>query len=104
MKTMTEENQSNEHLDNVAFIKHMMEFSHYGAMKQVFIIEAIRFYAETILKTPVPDDKPDEMFNPKVWHAVAFEVNNEIANRFKSQAAISEDQAADSESQMSDSI
>lgn len=35
---------------NVEFVKELMEFSETGALMQVFIIEAIRFYAENTLE------------------------------------------------------
>ena len=47
-------------MNNVDFVKHMMEFSPAGPLAQVFILEGIHKYAETI--AALSDEEVDEAF------------------------------------------
>lgn len=67
---------------NSDFISDIMLLSDYGPVAQVFVVEALRYYSELILKTPVPEDLPEMPINPRIWHATAFEVFNKINTRF----------------------
>lgn len=68
-------------LNNVHFIKRMMEFSRYGALSQVFILEAIRKEAERVAATKV------EQYDKNAWFMISVEgwigVAKEIAEQFK---------------------
>ncbi len=67
---------------NVEFIADMMNFSDYGGLVQIFIIEAINQYAHLIvteqLKNPAPGLISDE-----AWLGVAREVKGRLENRGK---------------------
>ena len=60
-------------MSNENFVKHVMSFSVHGALTQVFIIEAIRFYCKRVIETEVDDSKVTPI-DPRVWKEVAEEV------------------------------
>ena len=74
---------SEKRTNNRQFINNMMTVSIHGPMMEVFIIEAIRYYSEQILKTPEPSDETDKVINPKLWWKTAEEANNLIVARFE---------------------
>lgn len=68
---------------NVEFVTELMEFSKYGALSQVFVIEALRYYSELISKT-VPKDNPLSLIDPKAWHGVAMEIHEKLVQKYES--------------------
>jgi hypothetical protein len=67
-------------MDNVQFVKHMMEHSQAGALKQAFIIEAIRQYSRTVLAST--EKWPDNyLISQESWKQCAEECIQEIDNR-----------------------
>lgn len=72
-----------ERTSNVDFVTYIMNHSRHGGLKQAFIIEAIRFYSMRVMETPLPESIPDDMvINPRVWHAIAVEVQTEYSKRY----------------------
>jgi hypothetical protein len=69
---------------NEEFVADLMAFSKFGALTQVFILEALRFYADVISKTDGKDN-PSAMVNPAIWRAIAEEVKSRIDNRYEAQ-------------------
>ncbi|MDA8443636.1 hypothetical protein [Paracidovorax valerianellae] len=64
-------------LTNVELVVEMMEYSRYGAVVQLLIVEAIRKYAETVSQAdPATFDSP--FINGEVWVAVAGEVRQKM--------------------------
>lgn len=67
---------------NVEKITHMMEFSNYGAMSQMFIMEAVWRYAEAVARTPVEEVREqfgeNSFINPDAWHGVATEILHKL--------------------------
>jgi hypothetical protein len=65
------EDQNLRKLNNEEFIGHLMMFSPTGQMSQIFIIEAIRYYAERVASSEYPEDDPKQFINPQAWHNTA---------------------------------
>lgn len=68
-------------LTNVELVTKMMEFSNFGALSQLFIIEAIGQFADKVSKLS-PKDIPNNCFiSPEAWIGVAKEIKEQIDNR-----------------------
>lgn len=66
-------------LTNVQLVTKMMEFSEVGAIKQAFIIEAIRVYSKNIIESP---PWPDTAFiSHAAWKKAAEECVKDIDGR-----------------------
>jgi hypothetical protein len=65
---------------NTQLVNSLMTYSRQGVLMQAFIIEAIAKYAESVLKTPLPDNG---FINPHAWTACANEALDTINNRNK---------------------
>lgn len=64
-------------LTNVELVVEMMEYSRYGAVVQLLIVEAIRKYPEAVSQAdPATFDSP--FINGTVWVAVAEEVRQKM--------------------------
>lgn len=77
------EKQNLKKLNNEEFIAHLMTVSPYGAMCQIFIIEAIRYYSERVSSQDIPADDPDALINPKAWHATAEDISRQMALKYE---------------------
>ena len=66
---------------NELFVRNLMQFSPYGALAEVFVIEAIRHYAGMIASTPKPEEKEHAIVNPRAWHDIAEDITNKINER-----------------------
>jgi hypothetical protein len=65
---------------NVEFVTRMMEFSNYGALAQLFILESIRNWSELVAKAdPVKVDSP--MISGQAWVGVAKEIQEKMTAR-----------------------
>lgn len=71
---------------NVDFIREIMERSNYGALSQVFVIEALRFYSRMITDTKREVSPPGTVVPKEVWWDIADDVKRKIEARldFKS--------------------
>ncbi|WP_315729864.1 hypothetical protein [Bradyrhizobium sp. SZCCHNRI2010] len=66
--------------DNITFVSDLMNHSQYGALAQIFVIDALSKWSEIIAKTdPVEIDSP--MINGQSWVAVAKEIKQKIEER-----------------------
>ena len=63
---------------NVQLVKRLMEFSKYGALSQMFIIDALIKQAQAVAKSAPKDYPPNSMVNPEAWIGVAREIYNEL--------------------------
>lgn len=74
-------------MTNEEFMKDLMNYSPYGAMCQVFILEAVRYYSEMV-KNSKPDPDKEKMsksfINPKLWRALATNINERCEARIQS--------------------
>ena len=73
---------SEKRLTNEEFISSLMSFSQYGAMTQVFVIEAVRYYAEQVSNTPVPEDDPRAIISPVLWHRIAVDIKKAMDENY----------------------
>lgn len=68
---------------NVEVVTELMEFSKYGALSQVFIIEALRFYSEKVTQAGEPKDDPLSLISPVAWYNVAKEINDTLKAKYE---------------------
>jgi hypothetical protein len=59
---------------NMEFVYDLMNFSPFGSLSQLFVIQAIGNYAEAIAKQPKPPVDTSAMINPRAWHNCAEDV------------------------------
>lgn len=63
--------------NNTELVRNLMEFSPHGALSQVFIIEAIRRYADTCAKL-APQDMDNPMISGAAWKGVAVDIKTRM--------------------------
>jgi hypothetical protein len=61
-------------LNDEEFLAHLMVESPYGPMGVIFVLEAIRYYAEQVSLQKPPADDPTAIINPSAWHATAVSI------------------------------
>ena len=61
----------------------MMNFSAFGALSQVFVVEAIRFYSEQVLKQSEPADSSEGIINPRIWWKLAEDMQKQIYDNYE---------------------
>lgn len=64
-------------LDNIEFITELMTFSNYGALSQIFIIDAVIKHAEAVAKAK-PEDVDSPMVAGAAWVGVAKEIKAKL--------------------------
>lgn len=67
---------------NVQLVKTMMEFSSYGPLAQVFIMQAISEYAKSVASS-TPEKLETPLVSGAAWHGVAVEIKNQIDDHYK---------------------
>lgn len=83
---MYEEDQSEvpHRLTNVEFITNLMEFSKYGGLALIFVIDALDKHAHAVANvSPEVFEKMAHFINPQAWQGVAREIAEKIDNRSK---------------------
>lgn len=70
------------HQTNVEFVTEIMEFSKYGALVQIFVLQAIEKFANEVANAP-PEifAKTDHFISTKAWQGVAREIVQKIDQR-----------------------
>lgn len=71
-------------LNNEEFVAELMKFSPKGALGQIFVIEAIRYYSERVVAQGMPDSDPSQFINPKDWYSVACDVKRRLEVNYES--------------------
>ena len=70
---------------NEAFVRHMMTFSDFGALSQIFILDAIAKQADAVAAmTPEAVEHafgPLPFVSPTAWRGVAIEIKNRFDTR-----------------------
>lgn len=61
---------------NTDFVNYIMNYSQQGAMSQMFVIEAIRFYSKLIVDNGEPQDNVLSLLSPVAWYKTAKEINS----------------------------
>lgn len=71
---------SKQHMTNVEFVTNVMEFSNFGPMAQLFVMEAISKYAEQVANAPEEafESMKGGLINPDAWQGVAREIHNKV--------------------------
>lgn len=59
---------------NEDLVLDLMNYSPFGALGPVFIMEAVRRYANALAATPLPPSPPESMFSNETWNKVALDV------------------------------
>jgi hypothetical protein len=67
---------------NVEFVKHLMEYSNYGPLAQLFILDAIAKWADIIDQTD-PRKVDSAMISGDAWVGVAREIKAKLEQRMK---------------------
>jgi len=74
----------NKRITNVEFVTALMEYSKYGAMAQLFVIEALHQYSATVANaSPEQFEEWNGAVEPQVWQDIAREIAEKIKNRYK---------------------
>jgi hypothetical protein len=68
---------------NTEFLNELMEFSFHGALTQVFVIEALRYYSDIITKQPKPEDHGNGFISAIAWHETAIEVQERLTKQYE---------------------
>lgn len=69
---------SKKPMTNTEFITDLMEYSYHGALTQIFIIEAIKRYAEIIVAQAKPTDPGTSFISAIAWHEIAEEIKTRM--------------------------
>ena len=67
---------------NEEFISELMNFSPYGRLTQVFVIEAIRYYSELVGNTPKPFAPGNHIISQIAWWEIANFVNDQVNQNY----------------------
>jgi hypothetical protein len=86
MDNETEDAPKKELKTNETFVGELMMFSPYGALCQVFIIEAIRHYSEQVASQPVPADDGTGFISEKAWHGIAVDIQQRMKENYERHA------------------
>lgn len=71
-------NERNRPKDNADLFKQMMEFSAYGALAQMFIVQAVADFAEQVAKSDPEKYEKGLFVNPYSWVGVAKEIKEKM--------------------------
>lgn len=71
-------------MNNEEFLGFLMTTSPFGAMSQVFIIEAIRYYSDKVASQPKPEDDSTSVISPVLWHDVALDIKARFEAKYGS--------------------
>ena len=77
---MTDERQT-----NIEFVTHMMNFSQYGAMSQLFILNAIDKMSAATAEcdlAQLKEEMGNGMVNAEAWHGVAKEIQEKLRKHY----------------------
>jgi hypothetical protein len=68
---------------NEDLIRDIMNYSNYGALAQLFVIDALTKFADTVAAS-VPDNYPDNgIVSPEAWIGVAKEIKEKLNAFYK---------------------
>lgn len=62
---------------NIEKITEIMSFSNYGALAQLFVLDAVLRHSELIANTPIEEMRSymaSGLITPEAWHGVATEI------------------------------
>jgi hypothetical protein len=70
-----------DRLTRKQMVNSLMEYSPYGILGEVFVLEAIRYYSEMVSNTE-PKEGGSEVISPKLWHGIALNVKERLVANF----------------------
>lgn len=68
---------------NEVMVQDLMRRSEFGAIGQVFIVEAIRYYSEKIANSPTPQTAGEGVISAITWHQIACDVDKRLKENFE---------------------
>ncbi|MCF1444893.1 hypothetical protein ACI2VK_25210 [Ralstonia nicotianae] len=75
---------------NVDFVRELMEFSCFGPLAQMFVIDALSKWSDKIAQTPIEDLRKAFEGNPllgaEAWQGVAREIKEKLDTHFARQS------------------
>lgn len=73
----------NKKVTTQELLKELVEFSGYGPLCPVFLVEAIRYYAALVSSTPIPEEDLTKLIDPRAWHSIAAAIHDRITSNFE---------------------
>jgi hypothetical protein len=74
---MTKRN-TKKRLTNVELVTNIMEFSKYGALSQLFVMDALQKLANAVAKSKPEDYGANPFVHPQAWIGVAKEIAEKL--------------------------
>jgi hypothetical protein len=72
---------------NTQFVESIMEYSDFGAMAQLFIMDAIKKVSNHVANMPLAELQKqfgeNAMISPEAWHGVAKEIAQKFEEHYK---------------------
>lgn len=80
----TQQSKTQKHFTNLEKISEIMEYSNFGALAQVFVMDAVSKHARLIAKTSIEDLEcmRDGLISPESWQGVAAEIETKLQNYY----------------------
>lgn len=67
---------------NEDFLHYVMNFSKQGALAQVFVIEALRYYSERVTQNGEPKDDVTQLISPIAWYKTGLEIQELLKAKY----------------------
>jgi hypothetical protein len=68
---------------NQDMIHYIMNYIATGALAEIFVIEALRFYSERITQQGEPTDDKPSLISPIAWYKTAVEIENLLKAKYE---------------------
>ena len=73
-------------MTNVEFVTDLMEHSQYGALAQMFVMDALGKWSARVAETPIEELRTrfgeSTMISADAWHGVAQEIQAKLAMKY----------------------
>lgn len=71
--------KAKKRLTNIELVVEIMEYSQFGALAQVFVMDALEKFSATVSEAKVSDFGENCMVHPQAWIGVAKEIKKKLA-------------------------
>jgi hypothetical protein len=68
---------------NEDMLHYIMNFSSHGAMAQIFVIEALRYYSEKVTEKGEPSEEQRSIISPIAWYHTGLEIQNLLKAKYE---------------------
>jgi hypothetical protein len=68
---------------NEDMLHYIMNFSSHGAMAQIFVIEALRYYSEKVTEKGEPNEEQRSIISPIAWYQTGLEIQNLLKAKYE---------------------